>query len=421
MAPVDRLEIPPWQNHACLACGACCRRGFEIWVPEPEKARLEETDWAAHDPALAGRPLFRRTPRGYRIDLDATGACRYLAPDNLCRMHGVLGFEKKPLTCKQFPLVFGSAPGVRYVGVLFSCPSICRNEGKPLARQKSLARDLLAERVRFFGEPNTAPTRLFDAGRTMPVQTLRALEEALVALIGVEESAPPPLVQGMFRAAAMLEAVEGMTSVEWERTDSVRAMRDLRMEAAGTAFEPGGQGRLPARERMLFRQVCGLTARSGEAALLSGNPFRRFGARVRRVWVTTRYLLGTGFPAQRGMVLDGDPRTEDLLRRYVSTRIWTRTYLGAEFAGLRALEGLRVTLLTVPLALWHAREAARVAGHGEVTYGDICAGVVTVDLTFGHRPDLGGTTARVLRTLCAPRIVRRCLVDLFPGSTGLGG
>lgn len=421
MAFVDRLDIPSWQNYTCAACGACCRRGFEIWVPETEKARLAETDWAAQDPALAGAPLFRRTPRGYRIDLDACGACRFLAPDNRCRMHAALGFERKPLTCKQFPMVFGSAPGVRYVGVLFSCPSICRNEGKPLARQKSLARDLLAERVRFFGKPDTAPERLFDAGRSMPVQTLRALEEALVGVIGVEETSPPPLVQGLFRAAAMLEAVEGVTSVAWAHDESARTIRELRVEAEGTTFDATGQGSLSARQRMLFRQVCGLTARSGEAALLAGNPLRRFGARARRAWVATRYLSGFGFAAQRSMVLDGDARTDDLLRRYVATRIWTRTYLGSVFAGLRALEGLRVTLLTVPLALWHAREAAHAAGREEVTYEDVCAGVMTVDLTFGHRPDLGGTTARVLRTLCKPVTVRRCLADLFPGSKGLGG
>lgn len=421
MAHVDRLDIPPWQNYACIACGACCRRGFEIWVPESEKARLAETDWAARDPALAGAPLFRRTPRGYRIDLDACGACRFLAPDNLCRMHAALGFEKKPLTCKQFPMVFGSAPGVRYVGVLFSCPAVCRNEGKPLARQKSLARDLLAERVRFFGDPDTAPERLFDAGRSIPVQTLRVLEEALVGVIGVEDASPPLLVQGMLRAAALLEAVEGMTSVEWAQGGSARAIRDLRVEAEGTDFDAAGQGRLHARQRMLFRQVCGLTARSGEAGLLSASVWRRFGARARRAWVATRYLFGLGFPAQRSLVLDGDARTEDLLRRYVATRIWTRTYLGSVFAGLCALEGLRVTLLTVPLALWHAREAARAAGRGRVSYEDVCAGVMTVDLTFGHRPDLGGTTARVLRTLCRPVTVRRCLADLFPGSKGLGG
>jgi Fe-S-cluster containining protein len=121
------MHVRPGARFTCHADGLCCS---DIHVLGP----VEESE------LVPLRPLAARGGRGVRIvGRDAsvggwafrvveTGACPFLEPDNLCRVHASLGPQRKPATCRLFPFyLVGTPAGVR---VATSHRCTCRSIGQ---------------------------------------------------------------------------------------------------------------------------------------------------------------------------------------------------------------------------------------------------------------------------------------------------
>ena len=135
-----RLQmIDPNLNFKCNSCTKCCDQPWRT-VIEPEKvSALDQTDWEADFPALRGRELYRTVRIGkktvHELGKGEGNRCVFLDTDGLCMIHKKLGYEAKPLMCRQFPFFAASTWDGDYVSANFGCPTIQRREDPPAAKQ----------------------------------------------------------------------------------------------------------------------------------------------------------------------------------------------------------------------------------------------------------------------------------------------
>lgn len=113
----------PGQRWTCRGCAACCSSGFELGPVEPEViADLRATDIGALWPRAAEAPWFTTRPgpdgqpQHFLRQRDA-GRCVFLRDDDLCAVHALLGAERKPGFCREFPYHLVETPG-GWVGVV---------------------------------------------------------------------------------------------------------------------------------------------------------------------------------------------------------------------------------------------------------------------------------------------------------------
>jgi len=187
------------QRFTCAQCGRCCRRTtVPVSLGEAEAYRkanagrwFRESDdaeeGAERDPfeAIAGHPGL------LQIRKRADGACGFLSPSGLCRVHEELGADRKPIACRVFPFRFhpirgAGAPGQEDAGDVvvttsFACPTVVANEGAQLSSQ---TRDISTLYIAWKREQPETPARVeFVAGRALPAGTLPALRSLLIRIL----------------------------------------------------------------------------------------------------------------------------------------------------------------------------------------------------------------------------------------------
>ena len=129
------MHLSQDQHFTCGRCGRCCRRAT-VAVTEDEAAsyraarvarwfreRADGAEGTADDPfeAIDGHPALLQIRK--RDD----GACGFLSPAGLCRIHEELGVDRKPLACRVFPFRFhpvDGPPADVVVTTSFACPTV---------------------------------------------------------------------------------------------------------------------------------------------------------------------------------------------------------------------------------------------------------------------------------------------------------
>jgi len=127
--------VSPDQRFTCGQCGRCCRRAtVPVTLAEAGAYRTAGAERWFSEP---GDP-FEAVP-GHasllQIRHRADGACGFLSDAGLCRIHEELGFDRKPVACRVFPLRFNPVEGDVVVTTSFSCPAIVANSGELLSSQ----------------------------------------------------------------------------------------------------------------------------------------------------------------------------------------------------------------------------------------------------------------------------------------------
>ncbi len=199
------------QRFSCQQCGKCCRRTtVPITAGEAETYRkfgvarlFAEGDGSES----ATRDSFEPIP-GYepllRIRKRPDGACGFLSPAGLCRIHETMGFDKKPIACQLFPFSFHPAEGGVVVTTSFACPAIIANEGEPLRTQARELRVLHAGWSREHPEP--ARRIEFVKGHALSPPVVTALRGILTKVIDRPGAdGPPDLRENLRRVAVFLD------------------------------------------------------------------------------------------------------------------------------------------------------------------------------------------------------------------------
>ncbi len=405
-----RLEIAPWLRYTCTGCGLCCRRGFNIWCPLPDRIRLGEVDWGAKYPRLQGLQLFIPQRENYRLAVADNGQCHFLDQDNHCIMHAELGFHNKVLTCKMFPYTLVHSFGRVHVGLLHSCPAVVDQTGQPVTAQTHLLGKLLEEMDRLFPPPPFNEETAFDLDRPITFRNLRFLEESLISALHDEQL---PLVRRIIYAGGLLDRLDDSPADQLGPKSFHETLCHHRQKARDDAINCGLKHReLTLFERVFLRQLQGLCSTLAQSGLLASSFSKRQAARLRRLGLALRYMRGTGHlpfsvddwsriagpadedsPLRTALSFDEVRKvecfhlaaeSEALISRYLSTRIAGRTYFGKEGWGLAVLPGARAILAIAALVMWHAKVRACAAGRNATGHEDIRDAVLIVEHTFGH-------------------------------------
>jgi len=252
----------PEQRFTCSECGRCCHRttvpvtaheadayrkaGVERWFRE----RGEDAEGSASD---AFEPIPGHASL-LRIRKRRDGACGFLTPEGRCRIHEVLGGDRKPLSCRLFPFSFhpiGPGANDAVVKTSFSCPTVIANAGATIGSQKL---ELQALHVAWTRElPEVGATVELARGYPAPRAALPLLRTTLCRILDRPGAGgAPDLRANLRRIAVWLEDLSRRRVLALPPDDLVEYITLTGGYAIGN--EKALQARAPARlARLLFR------------------------------------------------------------------------------------------------------------------------------------------------------------------------
>jgi Fe-S-cluster containining protein len=203
------LRLDPEQKFTCRSCGQCCRRSFDIVLTQAESDRLEAANasrWfreSSSSPPGTEVPPFEHLTGGFlRIRKRADGVCGFLSDENRCRIHEELGGTVKPLSCQMFPYSFDPVGGVTRVSMNLCCPTVLRNDGRPIEDQRGSI-GALATRWRKANSPVDVPLEWVQGVPLQP-ELLESMRWTLRRLLDLHDE-PYSLRRNVGRMAALVE------------------------------------------------------------------------------------------------------------------------------------------------------------------------------------------------------------------------
>jgi Fe-S-cluster containining protein len=226
------------------------KAGAERWFRESGDDP-EGSDGDAFEPVPGHAPLLRIRKR-------RDGACGFLTPEGRCRIHEVLGADRKPLSCRLFPFRFHPADaGGRdtVVTTSFACPTVIANEGSTLASQKQ---EIQAMHTAWMRElPEAAATVELLSGHRAPRASLPLLRTTLCRIL--DRPGPdgqPDLRTNLRRIATLIEDLSRRRVLGLAPDDFVEYLRltsgyAIKNDQPAPARAPAGLARLLFRGFLL--------------------------------------------------------------------------------------------------------------------------------------------------------------------------
>lgn len=405
-----QLELPTLQNWSCHNCSGCCRQHL-IEVTEEERQRIIDQNWSAEDGIPADRPVL--VPFGppwkkrYRLGHQPDGACVFLDEKGLCRIHAKHGEDAKPLPCRIYPYAFHPSRKGVVVSLRFSCPSVVRNQGRPLSQQsrelKEYAKAVVPEGV------NTLPPPAISNAARVDWRDFQRFVDALDRTIAEEDQ---PLVVKLLRSLFWINLVE-QASFDQVKGERLSEFLELITEAAAgeiaaESVEPSEPSGLGATQfRMLVAQYARKdTLVAAESGLMG---------RIKLLRAATRFARGRGnIPplqsefkevpfAKLEQPFGGlSEEADEILTRYFRVKIQGLHFCGRACFDWPLVEGYRGLVLVYPSVLWLARWLSAGDNRTKLQTDDVARALAIADHSHAYSPALGTPAARRrVRTLAS--------------------
>jgi Fe-S-cluster containining protein len=356
-----------------------------------EEEALGRLDWQAREEDLVGATtvVTSRLPggrRARRLARRSDGACVYLGPDHLCRIHRHFGGDRKPLMCRLYPFGFYAVGGKVAVDCSFACRSVRQGSGDPVEERVPEWSRLLAER----GAPQESPHRLTRA-RTVSGSLLWDLEHHLLTFLSDPGLSLFDRVRCCLRFVRLATTGDPATAAAARLREAVA--RGLPRQVA--TIEPGGP--LDKTQRAVFYQWLFLTLNPLPPGfdLLSGPDQRR--EKKRRLAAARRFYLNQGAPWIDGQETEvsfaevsevGTTLLATLpcppLETFLRAKIVGQRFLVAGGTELPFVEAVPAFLLAYPMILWTAKALAAARRASEVAEDDLRRSIGLVDRTLGQ-------------------------------------
>lgn len=391
------------QRWSCHNCSGCCRQ-HEIEITPAEKARIEAQDWPRSGEIPAQQPLFeplggKRSGR-FRLAHQPDGACVFLRPDGLCRIHARFGEHAKPLACRVYPYAFHPAGGRQVrVSLRFSCPSVIANRGRPvrdgIGELQELAAEVLPREALAARPPELAP------GVPLTWSDVRSIVADLLDWLGDEDL---PWAERLFAAnlwLGLLADASRQRDAGGSPDDSAALARALARSVA-QQLQQEAVPRLNCIDWTVFRQHVAFYTRA-DAPTLRGRWWHRW--RLLRASLAWASGLGRLVPLVerlrpvrwRRIVRDagGWPEgSDELWRRYFEVKLTGLHFAGAGFFGWSIRDGFAALTAVLPVTLAVARWRALSQGRGSITPEDLHFALSITDHNHGYSEGVGNRAAR---------------------------
>lgn len=160
-------------------CGKGCLEKWDIPVdPRSEKAVRGSAIELRVIQENGGPPfdIYQHTADGKIMARHPDNRCVCLGDDSLCKIHGAMGWEAKPVPCSQFPFTAVGTPDGLFVGATFFCTSVQQNTGRPLAEHEPFVREI--SKFIHYQRLGYRPFKLAD-GATLDWEVYKVLEARL--------------------------------------------------------------------------------------------------------------------------------------------------------------------------------------------------------------------------------------------------
>lgn len=399
--PLVRIQLPLIQKWDCHGCASCCR-DYRVHLDDEEHARIASQDWAT-DPELAGLSLIGRDRQGYHLGQRADGSCVFLSAQGRCRIHERYGSAAKPFACRLYPFVL--IPGGEHwsVGLRFSCPSVVRNEGKPLDAHVGELSELQAELAK--REPRSSLPPTLGAGQAVGWPDFNRFIGAILFIL---KNADEPLERRWRKVLALRTLCQ---QARFEKVHGMRLGEFLEVIRSGLDAEvPADPADVPPPSwvgRILFRQALAVYLRK-DVGPERGPAARNRWALLGAAW---RFARGRGDVPRLHTLL---PETtfehaeqpagplpeamQGLLERYYLAKVASMQFCGPVNFGKSFWEGLEELALTCAVHLWLRRALSELAAEEAAVRA-----VRIVDHNFGYSPHLGTRRQRISLGILAGR------------------
>lgn len=324
------LHIPEGINFLCSGCGNCCL-SWPVPVTDDDVTRISRL--------TNGEAVFKQLPArrderifGYTHSLQkrSDGRCAFLTDDNRCRLHVEFGASAKPAMCRLFPYSFTPTPSGIYTSVSFASSAVLFNAGPPLTEQK----DLLEEQWQLFQglmpdyAPDWSSIQLID-GTSMSWAKFLELDAQLTALFA--DRANTSLFASANKGSDLLR----------------RMLPNVDLDKNHTATSPKVIDQVLIASMMQFYFPADVFT-CGETDLNARHVAANFVQPPRAVHINcggALYVAGD-FAAKRLKLADS---VQDLLRRFVYCRLFSKLYFGTGFNGLSLTAGYHHLLFLTTL------------------------------------------------------------------------
>jgi lysine-N-methylase len=400
--------LPVLQHWDCQGCTNCCRE-YRVYITDAERERIAAQDWHDQDDLVDIPPIVAEGSSGsprYRLNQRADGSCVFLSNNGRCRIHERYGADAKPLACRLYPFVLVPADNHWQVGVRFACPSVARDQGRPLDEQVSDIAPLAAElELREDVTNRVIPPPALQPGQNVDWPDLMRFVDALLALMRDRDDR----VGRRWRKCLALVAL--CRQAKFEQVKGKRLAEFLKVVTAGLDAEvPADPRQLPAPSgigRILFRQALAVHIRK-DAGPDRGPVTQSRIALLRAAW---RFATGRGtvprlhaqlpnvtFDAMEQPTGPLPDEAEAVLERYYLVKLASLQFCGPSNFGHFFWSGLESLALTFSVILWLTR-----ALHEIPRLGAVQGAVGIVDHNFAYSPHLGGRWQRLALRILAQR------------------
>lgn len=389
------LTLPQAQNWSCHNCGGCCKQhGIVITAAERDRIAAQgwtDADGIPEDWFVEEKPFLEKS--WLRMNHRDDGSCIFLDDRGLCKIHGKFGEPAKPLACRIYPYVFHPAGNRMTVSMRFSCPSVVRNLGKPVeknrAELKKIAKLVVPEAALRVEPPAISKTERSDW------DDFRRLVDALDATVSDDSR---PLVERL-RIAVFWVNLIGQAKLDAIR--GARLTELIEILAAGAIAEVD-EGAPPAAPSSIgwvqFRLLVGHYARADTHA------DRREGwrGRLRLLKAAMSFTSGKGtatpflddfkpvpFAELEKSGIDLPDEFDELITRYLSVKVRGLHFCGRAYYDVPFAEGFLSLALIVPVIAVLARWVALSDGREKIEMEDVVRGITVADHHHGFSTALG--------------------------------
>lgn len=393
-----KLHIPRGINYSCSGCGRCCN-GVAVPLTQEDYERVSAIDWSADLPQFDWSRQFRMLSKKendsstytHAIKPTDDGHCPFLI-NKLCHIHATRGEHVKPLICGLFPYSFNHTPSGIYLTVSFRSNAVLGNVGTPLTEQL----ETVQEKLRVYNTLYTARSIIWDkvkltVDKPLTWEQYLEYEQGLLNVVVSEGSLKAKLLQA-----------------------SQSLFKDLQRPVVATVGS--------APKSMDKKFLAGLFALyfPHDPRLLNKDAY----------FNGVKFALDLAFKAPKFRVVDTsfsfedlasfpwptleqEPEIEDLLTRFVYSRIFGKWYFGGGFAQLSVIAGFHHLALLVALIRLHAAALAKVRGAERVSLIDVMTTVRQAEEKINVVVLDGYSAALWELILFAPGRVRRVLDACF--------
>jgi len=406
----------PNQRWSCHSCGNCCRT-LVGHLTADERTRIDQQNWTSELGVAPYVPLGR----GWALNKHPDGACVFLDEKNQCRIHARFGEAAKPLACRIFPFTVRPTSQGWQAAFRFDCPSAAASKGVPLAENRRWLTEVVDALPPEFASPRSTSIRTATAGTASSDESaafgprLRATSEeaemfsrALLRWFRTSELSIDRRVAGAAHLAATLHGAT-LSKTRGSRFAELLDLLIGALETESAADAPPST----ARQRGMLRQIAFVHAEHATLAEARSGFLGRTRKRWAQLRTARRLRIGRGeVPVVAGF--DGTARYEDvervmpdsaastdvadLLVRYVSARIESRSIFGEGYYGWPMFLGLGALCAAIAAAGWLSRFRAACRGATAFGFDEVAAAIGVVDRAATRLPALGTFAERARMT-----------------------